>query len=160
MVHFGKKVLNRILALEASPQKLARAVALGFYIAFSPFLGVQTILIFILSWIFRVKVKVVFTIVYLVNNPWSMIPIAALDYIFGQWLVEKVLGLDLLRYNPSWMEWVNKKIGYYLVSYLGIEELCFWCFMIGGNLIALMVGFIAYPCARRFFAHVHHRRKK
>ena len=74
-----------------------------------------------------------------------MIPIAAFDYMVGHWLTETVLHLDLMRYNPSWMDWVNKKIGYYLIQYLGITELCFWCFIIGGAIVSLVISITMYP---------------
>jgi uncharacterized protein (DUF2062 family) len=148
MGKYGKKLMERLVKSESSPGKLAWSIALGIFLAFSPYLGFQTLLVFVLSFLFRANAAVVFIILYTVNNPWTMVPIIALDYVFGHWLLESLLGLDLLQYNPSWMDWINKKIGY-LTSYLGVEHLCFWCFFIGGNIIAISCAFISYPFLKR-----------
>lgn len=154
MFTYFKKRFQQIIASESSPTRLARATSLGIGIAFSPYLGFQTILIFVLSYLIHANAAITFTVVYLVNNPWTMIPIAAADYLVGQSLVEKILGLNLVIYNPSWMDWVNAKIGHYLVHYLGVSELCFWCFIIGGNILALSAGLMSYPFLVYFYKKV------
>lgn len=160
MASYGKKFLDKILNAESSPIRLARSVSLGNFIAFSPFLGIQTLLIFGLGKLLRLNITVIFTVVYVVNNPWTMIPIAALDYSIGHWLTETVFKLDLMRYNPSWMAWVNNKIGYYLVQYLGIAELCFWCFIIGGMVVASVISLASYPFMKIFFTKLIRQRNR
>ena len=153
MGKFGKKLMERLVKSEPSPGKLAWSISLGLFLAFSPYLGFQTLLVFVLSFVLRANSAVVFIVLYTVNNPWTLIPIAALDYIFGHWLTESVLGLDLLQYNPSWMHWVNTKLSF-LTAYLGIEQLCFWCFFIGGNIIACMVALLSYPFLRKLSSKI------
>lgn len=151
---FKKKMIDRLLQAEADPRRLAWSMSLGVYLAFSPYLGIQTFLVFLLAFVFSANAAVIMIVLYTVNNPWTMLPIAALDYSFGHWLSESFLQLNLSQYDPAWMGWVNAKIGSYLTAYLGIEELCFWSFMLGGNIIAFTCAAISYPFAQRFCAGI------
>jgi uncharacterized protein (DUF2062 family) len=163
MKNFLKKRLDKILAAESSAQKLALSTAVGFFIAFSPYLGIQTVLIFLISWALRLNTTVVFTITYLVNNPWTMIPIVVLDYVVGRWVAESLLGIDLLKYNPGWMasvnKWLDAKIGHYVRQYINVSDLSFWAYFIGGHIVALSIAFIIYPISKYFFKKLIERRK-
>ena len=144
MGKFVQKLMEKLVKSEPDPVRLAWSVTLGLFIAFSPYLGIQTVLVFVLSFLLRANSAVAFIVLYTVNNPWTMIPIAALDYLFGRWLLETMLGLNLEIYDPSWMVWVNTKISF-LTAYLGIKKIIFWYFFIGGNIIACLVAIASYP---------------
>lgn len=143
------RLWEKITKKGISAHQIAWSGALGIYLAFSPFLGIQTILVFVLSFIFRAKSMIVFTVLYTINNPWTMIPIAVFDYAFGNWLIYSVFGLDLSPYDPAWFGWINAKLCATLCHYLGIKSLCFWSFIIGGNIIAIPAAIIAYPLFKR-----------
>lgn len=145
--------MEKLVKGESSPAKLAWSTTLGIFLAFSPYLGFQTILVFVLSFLLRANSAIVFTVLYTINNPWTMIPIAALDYVFGHWLTATFLQIDLLEYNPSWMAWVNTKLAS-LTTYLGIEQLCFWCFFIGGNILAITAALLSYPFLRKLSSRI------
>lgn len=154
MKKYVDKIKQKLLQAEKSPVRLARSMALGFCIALSPFLGIQTFLIIGLSWLLRLNTVVAVIVSYTVNNPWTMVPIAAFDYVVGKWLVTDILGYDLTPYNPSWMTWVNEKIGNYLVDYLGIETLDFWAYIIGGSLVSFIITLSIYPLLMKFAQHI------
>lgn len=139
-----KKLMEKLVKKESDPARLAWSVSLGLFVAFSPYIGLQTVLVFALAFLLHANSAVACIVLYAVNNPWTMIPIAAFDYMVGHWITDTVLGLNLEMYDPSWMAWVNQKISF-LTDFLGIEKLCFWCFLIGGNIIALLVAAISYP---------------
>ena len=90
-----KRFFSHIMAAGTTPKERAAAVALGVWIAFSPFLGIQTFLIFGICWIVHLNPSITFAVVYLINNPWTMIPIAAADYMVGS------------RANPTFLTVVN-----------------------------------------------------
>ena len=152
MSSYGKKLMEKLVKREPNPNRLAWSITLGIFLSFSPYIGFQTILVFVLSFLLRANSAVAFIVLYTVNNPWTMVPIAALDYVFGYWVTETLLGMNLIQYNPSWMGWVNTKISF-LTNYLGIHELCLWCFLIGGNILALTFAAISYP----FLKNLSHR---
>lgn len=143
MPQFIRKLLQKIVQHEPDPIKLNRSIAIGIFMAFTPYLGLQTWIGIALAYFTRSNIAVVTIVLYAVNNPWTMIPIAALDYMVGRLVTESLLGFDLLPYNPLWMNWVNSKIGF-LTNYLGIEQISLWCFLIGGTILALIAGIISY----------------
>lgn len=153
--------MERLVENEESPVRPARACALGVGIALSPYLGIQTLFIFVLSWIFRLQTRIVFTVAYIINNPWTMFPIALFDYLVGS-RIAALLKLDLTRYNPAWVQWltawINNKIGHHICRYVNVADFSFWAYMLGGHLVALIGGIIAYFLAKRFFARVIEKR--
>lgn len=137
---------------QLAPAKVAWSGALGVYLAFSPFLGIQTILVFALSFLLRANTPIVITILYSVNNPWTMIPIVVVDYAVGAWFL-RIIGIDLSLYDPSWMGWVNGKLIPYIQPYLGIKKLSLWAYLIGGHIIAIPLAIVAYPLMKRLYVN-------
>jgi uncharacterized protein (DUF2062 family) len=145
-----KNFFHRLLLRQSDPFILAKTFCFGLFVAFSPYLGIQTIFAFIGSLFLGLDTKIVILVLYTVNNPWTMIPIAALDYFVGQWIV-KIVGIDLTAYNPSWMNLLNHKLSPYLTKYLGSTQISLWNFLIGGNMIALIISIGLYPIIKRLF---------
>ena len=132
---------------EKCPRKLTLSCCLGIYIAFSPWVGFHTIMIFICSWIFRLNTAVTFTSTYILNNPWTMTPLYLGDYLFGNWVLKSGFGIDSMAINPSWMTWVNSNLNHYT----GLNGLSFWAFMVGGNLLGILISVILYPILFNIF---------
>lgn len=149
-----KKITDLLLLQGQSVSGVTFASCVGIFIALSPFIGLHTIMIFAFSWLLNCNVAIVFTVVYLVSNPITMVPLLAIEYIFGDWFFKDILRIDLLKYNPSWMDWFNAKVGHYLSDYLGIGELNFWAFIVGGTIFALLGALIAYPGMKRLFTYI------
>lgn len=152
-----KKIINKIKELilaDPSPSKLTLAISIGIFFAFSPFLFVMTWLAIGVAWLCGVSMPIAAASLNLINNPWSMIPLLMLNYYVGTFITEKILAVNLLPYNPSFMNWINKKIGSSLAPYLGSTELCFWCYFIGGIVVATIITIISYPivyvCLKRW----------
>ncbi|MCL5436544.1 MAG: DUF2062 domain-containing protein [Candidatus Dependentiae bacterium] len=150
MATVKERFVNKIMEKKLSPRHVAWSGALGAYLAFSPFLGVQTILVFVLAFIMRANAAIAFTVLYTVNNPWTMIPIVVLDYVVGGAFL-KLFGVSLCAYDPSWMGWLNDKLIPYIGPYLGVKKLCFWTYVIGGNLIAIPAACLAYPFIKKLY---------
>ena len=148
MIQKIKNLIFKVLLQEPSAHKLALAVSLGTFIAVSPFFGFHTLMGIVLSLIFQVNMPLTISILYVINNPWSMIPIFMADYAFGHWLFSKVLKLNLIDYNPNFMNFINKQVEYYLGKYISISALSLWEFILGGTILALLSGLIAYPITK------------
>ncbi|MBT3455853.1 DUF2062 domain-containing protein [bacterium] len=151
--------LKDLALKEKSPNKLALSFAMGVYIAICPFLFLHTLMIFVFAWLFRLNTAVTFATGYVVNNPFSMVPIFATDYAFGYWLLHKVFNFTTHELNPFWITYINEAIN----QKIGIPDACFWSFMVGGNIIAIVAGvasyFIMKPAFKRIIRQVDIRRK-
>jgi uncharacterized protein (DUF2062 family) len=145
VIAFGKKMILS----ERTPTKLAFASSVGIFIACSPFLGLHWLMTIVLSWLLRLNVAVVYAAAHVINNPFTMIPLYIADYEVGKLIVERLLGLNLMPYNPSWMNWLNVKL-----ACLGIPNLSLWTFLIGGNILGLALALITYPLCLHFFRRI------
>ncbi len=151
----GKKLHNffsSLLAKETCPNKLTLSVCVGVYIAFSPFIGFHTLMVFLFGWLFALNTAILFVVSVLINNPWTMIPVYGSGYVFGNWLFG-TCGIKSVDFNPEWMIQLNV----FLQNHINIPHLSLWSFLIGGNLLGLAFGVIVYPIVKRFLKHSHQR---
>ena len=82
----------RILHVDDTPQRIARGVAVGVWIAFTPFLGLHMILALALAVLFRAN-KVLAVLGVWISNPFTLLPIYGSAYLMGRFLVG--------RFHPS-----------------------------------------------------------
>ena len=75
--------LRRLLAVDDSPQRIALAFAIGVFLAFSPLVGLHTVLGLAIAFLFGLN-RMALLIGLFVNNPWTLVPIyIAAGYIGG-----------------------------------------------------------------------------
>jgi len=136
--------IDKLIAQEKSPKKLAITFCLGIYIGISPFAGFHTIMTFFLGWFFALNIAALFSVSFLIHNPWTTLPIYALDHAFGKWFLH-LLGIDYVSFDPTWMESCNN----FLMHHTGISGLSLSAFLVGGNLLAVGISVMLYPVAKR-----------
>ena len=141
-----KQFFSNALNSNSSPKKLAASFALGVFIAFSPFPGGHTIMVFLAHWLFKLNFPVLFFATS-INNPWTIIPFYAFDYSFGHWFVHSFLG-----WSPSWVISLEK--------IFGSGKICLWSFFIGGHVLGIIGGLLSYPIMLRVFQAGAARRAK
>lgn len=149
-----KQYLMRCFGYESSPHKLAAACALAVYIAFCPFFGFHTLMAIGLGLLFRLNVPLMILIGNGINNPFTMIPIYLTGYFFGHWILHSWWGLPLGYANPWWMGSVNQ----FLQAHVGNSTISFWGFMLGGNLIGLVLGALSYLILEPVFIYLASQR--
>jgi len=81
-----KNLLNTLLSLNDSKEKLALSFAVGVFISINPFYGFHTMLAIVLSFLFKLN-KAATIIGTLLNNPWTMLPIYYIDYKIGAFII-------------------------------------------------------------------------
>ena len=97
-----RKSLRRLLAIDDPPERTALAFSIGVFIAFSPFLGLHTIIATALAFLFRLNKVAIYTGTF-VNNPFlTLVPIILASYGVGAFLMGRPLrlpeeGLALLK---------------------------------------------------------------
>jgi len=127
---FGRYFYDRFLRLHGSPEQIAWGAALGFFVAMTPTMGIQTLLAVPIAAFFKInKVSAAATV-------WLTNPVTA-PFIYG---VNYMVGAKILNYplkapffsNPSWETlWHSSKS-----VYLSL--------MIGGTLTGIVVGIAGY----------------
>lgn len=132
-----KKIFTNAIRSGSSSEKLTLSFCVGLYIAFAPFPGVHTVMMFAATWMFGLNFPIVF-LATSVNNPWTMIPFYSLDYFFGHWLVHNIMG-----WNPTMVISIAKVFG--------LGNICLWSFLIGGNILGILVAFLFYPLVKFIF---------
>jgi len=151
-----KNFFEKLVLKERNPNVLALSFSLGAFVAFSPFVCFHTVMIICFSWLFSLNLAVAFAVTWLINNPWTMVPVYSVNYIFGDWFLKRFVGLDPLTINPSWMAPINN----FICKYTGISGISFWSFMIGGNLLGVAISVMLYPIVKVVFRRISHRMYK
>ena len=89
--------IRGVLKLNDPPHKLALAMALGVFIAFSPWFGLHIASCIALAWVLRLNKVVVLTATF-INNPWTTVPM----YGFCLWVGFKLTGRDAALPKIDW----------------------------------------------------------
>jgi uncharacterized protein (DUF2062 family) len=143
-----RATLRRLLALDDPPERTALAFSVGVFIAFSPFLGLHTILATLIAFLFRFNKVAVYSGTF-INNPFlTLVPIIIASYAIGAFVLGRPLqipaaGIELLKrphlltasyyrqvFNESW----------YIV----------WPFSIGSMVLSVVCSLVAYPVTSWF----------
>ncbi len=159
MVREKIRAFFRRLTLGAHcPKKLAASVCVGVYMAFCPLFGLHIITALFLAWFFSLNAVIIFAVSTAIHNPWTVFPIYATDYFCGEYVLSHWFGVNTIACNPCWMGYCNS----FLVAHTSLPELSLWSFLLGGNILGIGLGLVAYPVMKRFFISTmdawHHKK--
>src|SRR6266496_257957 len=98
-----RAAFRRLLSLDDPPERTALAFAIGVFIAFSPFLGLHTILATLIAFLFRFNKIAIYTGTFINNPLFTLVPIIVASYAIGALILGRPLripaaGLDLLAH--------------------------------------------------------------
>ena len=139
--------LRRLLAIDDPPERTALAFSIGIFIAFSPFLGLHTILATLLAFLFRFNKIAIYTGTF-VNNPFlTLVPIIVASYAVGAFIMGRPLrippgGVELLTHPHIF------STGYYRQLFVQSRYLV-EPFAVGGMVLSVVCSLIAYPLTLR-----------
>ena len=138
-----RAAFRRLLAIDDPPERTALAFSIGIFIAFSPFLGLHTILATLIAFLFRFNKIAIYSGTF-INNPFlTLVPIIIASYGVGALLLGIPLripteGIDLLR-NPQLLT------GDYYRRLFTQSWPVVKPFALGGLLLSVVCSLIAYP---------------
>ena len=138
-----RTAFRRLLALDDPPERTALAFSIGIFIAFSPFLGLHTIMATAVAFIFRFNKIAIYTGTF-INNPFlTLVPIIIASYAVGAFILGRPLripdaGIELLR-HPHLLT-----ADYYRQIFRESWGIV-WPFAIGGTMLSVVCSVIAYP---------------
>ena len=99
------KLKTQILHPDRTPEQIAMSFGLGLAISFNPLLGLHTMLAVGLCLAFRKLHRPLLFASVMINNPWTMVPIATLSAYTGNLLMGRGLELDLSRIRWDCIGW-------------------------------------------------------
>jgi uncharacterized protein (DUF2062 family) len=151
-----RAAFRRLLAIDDPPERTALAFAIGVFIAFSPFLGLHTIMATAVAIMFRFNKVAIYTGTFLKNPFLTLVPIIIASYGVGAFILGTPLripeeGLALLK-NPRIFSGEYYKVLF--VQSWGIV----WTFSVGAMALSVVCSLIAYPLTLRML-RAYHRRK-
>jgi uncharacterized protein (DUF2062 family) len=138
-----RSTFRRLLALDDPPERTALAFSIGVFIAFSPFLGLHTILATLIAFLFRFNKIAIYSGTF-INNPFlTLVPIIIASYAVGALILGRPLripasGVELLR-HPHLLT-----ADYYRRIFQESWDIV-WPFAIGGMTLSVVCSLIAYP---------------
>ena len=143
---------------------MAWSFALGFSIAWNPLLGLHSAMVFLFCVIFRRLHRPLMIMAMLVNNPWTVVPMATLSTWLGNLLRGRSSGANLMRVEWHQIGWRS------FLTWDGFDAMTTMLrpvlksYLLGGTLLALLalpVGYffmlwLAQRLRRIHWPHLHH----
>lgn len=148
-----RAAFRRLLAIDDPPERTALAFSIGVFIAFSPFLGLHTIMATALAFLFRLNKIAIYAGTF-VNNPFlTLVPILLASYGVGAILLGRPIklpteDLELLK-NPHLFS------GDYWRTILLQSRHVLVPFALGGMVLSVVSSVIAYPLTVRLLRARH-----
>ncbi len=151
-----RKTFRRLLAIDDPPERTALAFAIGVFIAFSPFLGLHTIMATVVAFLFRFNKIAIYTGTF-INNPFfTFVPIIIASYAVGAFILGRPLsipdeGVELLT-NPRIFSG-----DYYRLLFIQSWNIV-WPFSVGAMALSVVCSLLAYPLTLQML-RAYRRRK-
>jgi uncharacterized protein (DUF2062 family) len=138
-----REAFRRLLAVDDPPERTALAFSIGIFIAFSPFLGLHTIMATLIAFIFRFNKIAIYTGTF-VNNPFlTLVPIIAASYALGALLMGRPLSLS----EEGWRLLQEPHLltaAYWRQLFTHLWDIVL-PFSIGGMALSIVLSLAAYP---------------
>ncbi len=144
-----QKLIKRFKELQGNPAYLARGVAIGTFIGFSPLMPLKTILILLLTVIIPSSTVAAILCATVICNPLTYIPLYYLSWFIGNLIL------------PGRASWIILSSTFQRIVEGGFSESLSLVFsvgfdaglviLVGGLLLAVIPALISYPVALIFF---------
>lgn len=153
-----KKLINKLLLIQDTPERTALAYSIGIFLGFSPFLGFHTLTGIAVAFLFRLNRVAVLLGVW-TNTPWWILPY----YTMATWLGMKIVGYQIHYSILKEMIQLGRKQSFLsidfwdrLFSHLGL----FLSFNIGSLIFSTLLALIAYPISLKWIRFYRSQKKE
>ncbi|HSE33939.1 MAG TPA: DUF2062 domain-containing protein [Pyrinomonadaceae bacterium] len=138
-----RSTLRRLLAIDDPPERTALAFSIGVFIAFSPFLGLHTIMATFVAFVFRFNKIAIYAGTF-INNPFlTLVPIIIGSYAIGAFILGRPLripdaGVELLTHPAIFSGEYYRQI--FIQSWAIVKP-----FAVGATVLSVVCSLLAYP---------------
>jgi uncharacterized protein len=138
-----RSTFRRLLAIDDPPERTALAFSIGVFIAFSPLLGLHTIMATFLAFVFRFNKIAIYAGTFLNNPPFTLVPIIILSYAVGAFIMGRPLsipeeGVRLLKNPDIFSGDYYRQV--FVQSWFIVEP-----FAVGATVLSVVCSVLAYP---------------
>lgn len=137
-----RALLRAILSLNDTPHSIAKGTAIGMFLGLTPTVGIQMMLVMLVSFFIRFNRKAALITVY-ISNPFTMIPMYWANYKVGTLFFDETVSHEdferLLTYH-GFSEWMNAIHAVFIEVGLPL--------LFGSLIVATTGGLITYPFIR------------
>ena len=137
-----RRLVQLLAGMSPSPRRTAAAFALGVFLSFSPFLGLQIALGMSAAFLLRLSRPAVF-VGLCANLPWILVPWYTMTTVLGGMLLDRPIAADFRPRLDALMA-----LSFYSRQFReqALELLApfFWSFIIGSTICAAVLGIAAY----------------
>ncbi len=154
-----KNLIKKLLHVEDTPERTALAYSIGIFLGFSPFLGFHTLLGLAVAFLFHLN-RVAILLGVWSNTPWWILPFYTMATGLGMW----VTGFRVEHWNMKEMLQIGIDHGFLSSDFwsrVGSQWNLLLSFLIGSQVLATLLGLIAYPLSLRWikFYRSHNKGK-
>jgi len=142
-----RAAFRRLLAIDDPPERTALAFSIGVFIAFSPFLGLHTIMATLVAFIFRFNKIAIYAGTFINNPILTLVPIIVVSYAVGALVLGRPVGippegLELLKNPRIFTSQYYREV--FMHSRYIVEP-----FAVGGTILSVVCSLVAYPLTLR-----------
>lgn len=142
-----RATLRRLLAVDDPPERTALAFSVGVFIAFSPLLGLHTIMATVFAFAFRFNKVAIYAGTF-INNPFlTLVPIILASYALGALLMGRPLALP--AESRELFTHAQLFSGGYWHKVFGQGWQILLPFAVGGTVLSVVCSIAAYPLTLR-----------
>jgi uncharacterized protein (DUF2062 family) len=135
-------LIEKLAGSSDSPRRTAAAFALGVFLSFSPFIGLQILVGMATAFLLRLSRPVVF-IGLCANLPWIIVPWYTITTIAGGIMLNRPIAADFPERFDALME-----LSFYTAAFrsqaIDLVAPFFWSFIVGSTIGAAIVGIASY----------------
>ena len=151
-----KDLIRKLLWVDDTPERTARAFSVGVFLGFSPFLGFHTLAGLALAFLFKLN-RVALLIGVWTNNPWWMVPY----YVAATWVGMKLVGFQIDRAVVVENFRAGAEHGFFASGFWK-HAVSQWSlllsFGIGSLILAFLISLAAYPLSLKWIKFYRSRR--
>jgi uncharacterized protein (DUF2062 family) len=136
-----RRALEAVFKVHDTPHRTALAFGIGLWLAFSPLLGLHTVMALAIAFTFRLSRAAMLLGVY-TNNPWTLAPM----YLAGTWLGCLLMGVPADHLME--IDWEGSGREFYR-RLLAAFRPFLWPYVVGNTVMGIVCGAVGYWVMRR-----------
>jgi uncharacterized protein (DUF2062 family) len=145
---------NQILHPDTTPEQIAMSFGVGLAITFNPIIGLHTLMALVLCLVFRRLHRPLLFASVMINNPWTMVPIATLSAYLGNLLLGRGLALDLSRIHWESIGWSSFATRHGLGGLFHMLKPVLAPYLLGGFLLSILAFPVGYFAMLKLSKHL------